>query len=298
MNKQSCEQTCEQSCEQSCSHKWIYVDGVKVCEKCCQEYDDSMDIDDSIFTDTHVFMNLVNGGLVMSGGWNKYNMSSHGKAIQHMCNLNNHNYISRLLYVSTIKIEDIVRKNMLPMDLIQATTNYFKTILDIKNLQTVSRRYNIMQLLSSCFFYATKSLGLNKNHKDVAKYFNLPEKYVTKGIKIFNSYMQNQEVMTMTKNVSINNLFTILDKWLEQLPAINTPFFKQYCKNIITKIFDNNLFFKYSHDRIVATVLYYVSVIQSKNNVLRDIVTITNISEQSILKSYSVMVGYNKYLIY
>ena len=55
----------------SCSHKWIYVDGVKVCEKCYQEYDDSMDIDDSIFTDTHVFMNLVNGGLMMSGGWNK-----------------------------------------------------------------------------------------------------------------------------------------------------------------------------------------------------------------------------------
>ena len=78
---------------------------------------------------------------------------------------------------------------------------------------------------------------------------------------------------------------------------INTPFFKQYCKNIITKIFDNNLFFKYSHDRIVATVIYYVSVIQSKNDVLHNIVAVANISEQSILKSYSMMVGYNKYLI-
>lgn len=283
--------------DDDCVHKWVFVNGVKVCEKCYQEYDDSMEIDDSIFTDTHVFMNLVNGGgLVMSGGWNKYNISSYGKAIQHVCNLNNHNYISRLLYMSTIKIEDIVKKYMLPIDLIQATINYFKTILDIKNLQTESKRYNIMQLLSSCFFYASKTLNLSLNHKNVAEMFGLTEKHVTKGIKIFNNYMQNQSIISMTKNVRIDNLYNILDIFLEKL-SIEDIFFKEYCKQIINKIYDNNIFFKYSHDRIVATVIYYTGKILSKNISTQVICEISNMSGQSILKSYNTLLGYNKFLI-
>lgn len=283
--------------DDECVHKWVFVNGIKVCEKCYQEYDDSMEIDDSIFTDTHVFMNLVNGGgLVMSGGWNKYNISSYGKAIQHVCNLNNHNYISRLLYMSTIKIEDIVKKYMLPIDLIQATINYFKTILDIKNLQTESKRYNIMQLLSSCFFYASKTLNLSLNHKNVAEMFGLTEKHVTKGIKIFNNYMQNQSIISMTKDVRIDNLYNILDIFLEKL-SIEDIFFKEYCKQIINKIYDNNIFFKYSHDRIVATVIYYTGKILSKNISTQVICEISNMSGQSILKSYNTLLGYNKFLI-
>lgn len=283
---------------EECVHKWVFVNGVKVCELCCQEYDDSMDIDDSVFTDTHVFMNLVNGGgLVMSGGWNKYNISSYGKAIQHVCNLNNHNYISRLLYMSTLKIEEIVNKYMLSIELIQATINYFKTILDIKNnLSSVSKRYNIMQLLSSCFFYASKSLNLSLNHKNVAEMFGLTEKHVAKGIKIFNSYMQNQSVITMTKSITIDNLFNILDIFLEKL-SIDDEFFCKYCKEIIQKIYDNNIFFKYSHDRIVATVIYYVGKIHNKNITTQTIHDISNMSIQSILKSYNTLLGYNKFLI-
>ena len=280
-----------------CIHNWVYVNGVKVCNKCYQEYDDSMDIDDNVFTDTHIFMNLVNGGgLMMSGGWNKYNMSSYGKAIQHMCNLNNHNYISRLLYTNTIKLDDIIKQYNLPIELIQATINYFKMILEIKSIQTISKRYNIMQLLSSCFYYAAKSINLNLNHKEIAKMFNLSEKHVTKGIKVFNNYMQNQTVISMLKDTTINNIYKIFDNMVEKL-NINDTFFSNYCKNIIKKIYDENIFFKYSHERIAASVIYYAAKIHNKNISITSIQHIYSISTQSILKSYNILIGYNKFLI-
>lgn len=154
-----------------------------------------------------------------------------------------------------------------------------------------------MQLLSSCFFYASKSLNLSLNHKNVAEMFGLTEKHVAKGIKIFNSYMQNQTVITMTKSVTIDNLFNILVIFLEKL-SIDDEFFCEYCKEIIQKIYDNNIFFKYSHDRIVATVIYYVGKIHNKNITTQTIHDISNMSIQSILKSYNTLLGYNKFLIY
>lgn len=287
-----------------CDHKWIFVNGMKVCEKCCQECDDMVEIDDTTFTDTHIFMSLVNGGgLVMSGGWNKYNMSNYGKSLQHMCNLNNHNYMNRLLYISTLKIEEIVKNNMLSTELIQATINYFKTILDIKNFQQETKRYNIMQLLSSCFFYATKNLKLNYTHKNVADMFGLSEKHVTKGIKIFNIYMQNQSVISMTKDTSINNIYDIVHQFIklldeqEKLNLANDQFFCEYVMTIVQKVFENNIFFKYTHDRVAATILYYVSQIQSKNITLKMLENVSNLSAQSLLKSYNILIGYNKFLI-
>lgn len=287
-----------------CDHKWIFVNGMKVCEKCCQECDDMVEIDDTTFTDTHIFMSLVNGGgLVMSGGWNKYNMSNYGKSLQHMCNLNNHNYMNRLLYISTLKIEEIVKNNMLSTELIQATINYFKTILDIKNFQQETKRYNIMQLLSSCFFYATKNLKLNYTHKNVADMFGLSEKHVTKGIKIFNIYMQNQSVISMTKDTSINNIYDIVHQFIklldeqEKLNLANDQFFCEYVMTIVQKVFENNILFKYTHDRVAATILYYVSQIQSKNITLKMLENVSNLSAQSLLKSYNILIGYNKFLI-
>lgn len=287
-----------------CDHKWIFVNGVKVCEKCCQESDDLLELDDTTFTDTHIFMSLVNGGgLVMSGGWNKYSMSSYGKSIQHLCNLNNHNYVNRLLYISTLKIEEIVQHNILPIELIQATMNYFKTIVDIKNVHQKTKRYNIMQLLSSCFFYAAKDLKLNYTHKIVADMFGLTEKHVTKGIKIFNIYMQNQAVISMTKDTSINSIYDMVQHFIQlldehsHLNIANDTFFCDYVATIVQKVFQHNIFFKYTHDRIAATVLYYVSQIQSKNITLQMIEQVSNLSPQSLLKSYSVIIGYNKFLI-
>lgn len=280
-----------------CNHKWIYMNGIKVCKYCYEEYDDSMDMDDTVFSDTHVFMSLVNGGgLMMSGGYNKYNLSSHGKAIQHMCNLNNHNYMSRLMYVNTIKVEEIVNKYSLPIDMIQATMNFFKTIIDVKNLQSSSKRYNIMQILSSCFFYASKKLNLNINHKQVASMFCLPEKHVTKGIKIFNNYMQSQNFVSMTKDVSLENLYNILTNWLNKL-QIDDDHYCNYNKMILKKIYDNNIFFKYYQDRTIASVIYYTSIIMNKNIILDELCKVSNISTQSILKSYSILQGYNRFLI-
>ena len=161
-----------------CNHEWIFINGMKICNKCFQECTDMLEIDYNAFTDTHIFMNMVNGGgLIMSGGYNKYNMSSYGKSLQHICNLNNHNYTNRLLYISTLKIEEIVNNEMLPIEFIQATINYFKTILEIKQANN-NKRYNIMQLLASCFYYASKKLKYNFNHKMIAKMFNLTEKHV------------------------------------------------------------------------------------------------------------------------
>lgn len=295
---QSCEQDCENECEQECEHNWIFINGMKVCNKCYQEYDDSLEVyDNNVFTDTHVFMNLVNGGgLMMSGGWNKYNISSYGKAIQHMCNLNNHNYTSRLMYTNTLTIEEIVKENKLPIELIQATMNFFKTILDIKNVQPISKRYNIKQLLSSCFFYAAKSINVYITHKDIATMFKMPEKHITKGIKIFNSYMQNQSIISMLKDVTINDLFKILDNMLAKL-NIEDDFFNNYCKNIIQKIYDEKIFFKYCNERIVVAVIYYAAKIHNRNVSIQKIQSIYNISPQSITKSYNILVGYNHFLI-
>lgn len=279
----------------NCDHEWIYINGSKICNKCYQECEDMMEIDDNAYTDTHIFMNMVNGGgLIMSGGYNKYSMSSYGKSLQHLCNLNNHNYTNRLLYISTLKIEEIVNNERLPMELIQATMNYFKTILDIKQIN--NKRYNIMQLLSSCFYYASKNLKLNLNHKMIAKMFNLTEKHVTKGIKIFNIYMQNQSVISMSKQTDINNIYDIINTLLDKL-NIDDEYFIAYCNKIINIVYNNNIFYKYSHIRTATSIIYYVNKMLNYNISLQQLEQLTNLSAQSITKSYNILISFNKYLI-
>ena len=283
-------------CQHECQHEWIFVNGMKICNKCYQECSDMLEIDDNAFTDTHIFMNMVNGGgLIMSGGYNKYNMSSYGKSLQHLCNLNNHNYTNRLLYISTLKIEEIVNNEMLPIELIQATINYFKTILEIKQANN-NKRYNIMQLLASCFYYASKNLKYNFNHKMIAKMFNLTEKHVAKGIKIFNIYMQNQSVISMSKETDINNIYEILNNFIEML-NIDDEYFIAYCNKIVQIVYDNNILYKYSHIRTAITIIYYVNKMLNFDIQLKDLEKISNLSTQSIIKSFNIIVSYNKYLI-
>ena len=130
----------------------------------------------------------------------------------------------------------------------------------------------------------------------IAKMFNLTEKHVTKGIKIFNIYMQNQSVISMSKQTDINNIYDIINTLLDKL-NIDDEYFIAYCNKIINIVYNNNIFYKYSHIRTATSIIYYVNKMLNYNISLQQLEQLTNLSAQSITKSYNILISFNKYLI-
>ena len=108
--------------------------------------------------------------------------------------------------------------------------------------------------------------------------------------------MQNQSVMSMSKETNISNIYEILNNLIEVL-NIDDEYFIAYCNKIVKIVYDNNILYKYSHVRIAITIIYYVSKILNFDIQLKDLEKISNISTQSIIKSFNIIVSYNKYLI-
>ena len=189
-------------------------------------------------------------------------------------------YKERSLYKVFLEIQEICKKNNLPIIII----NEAKSLYSIISKTKISRGSNRKGIIAACVYFACKECKVPRSANEIAEMFSIGTTVMTKGVK------KCQEIIYMNKKNK---------KRLTKSPSIQAnSFIKRFCNKLdleerhteeIIKICDKcmqeNLISENTPPSIAAgCIFYYIKLNEIKDISKKDISTICKISEVTINK--------------
>ena len=145
--------------------------------------------------------------------------------------------------------------------IIEKANDYYKNIIK----ENIYRAKNRTAIVFACVYYAYKSQNEEKNIKDLARNFNLDQKGITKGFKIFNEKFKNRDDKKYTNALDLVPI--ILNKTIENINIENKNNYYKDITLIYNFIINKNYQYSSSSPQSVAAgLVYYYFKYLLKNN--------------------------------
>ena len=167
--------------------------------------------------------------------------------------------------------------------IIEEAKNLYKTLSESR----ISRGENRSGLIASSIYMSCKRNKVPRTAKEIAKIFNLKSTTMTKGCKKF------QDIMKM--NFSSTNAEDFIERFCSKL-NLSTEI-RDICRYIIKKAAELNIISSNTPPSLAAGAIYMCTEITKSNVSKKDISTVCEISQVTLLKCYKKIHEYRSVLL-
>lgn len=167
--------------------------------------------------------------------------------------------------------------------IIEEAKNLYKTLSESR----ISRGENRSGLIASSIYMSCKRNKVPRTAKEIAKIFNLKSTTMTKGCKKF------QDIMKM--NFASTNAEDFIERFCSKL-SLSTEV-RDVCRYIIKKAGELNIISSNTPPSLAAGAIYMCTEITKANVSKKDISTVCEISQVTLLKCYKKIYEYRSVLL-
>lgn len=243
----------------------------------------------------HVFENIVKGSLICSKCGLEILNQLEILNYSYESSVPNYNYFDKSMYT----IEQKLLKNKdFPKDLVKSTVEVYKTFCTFKkNKHLVSLKINNTVILATCFYYVAKDLDRPYIGKEITKIFDISEKRLMKGIKLFSKFVYSCDSNPFKETSLENAIKTPIDinivirRYLELIEVPED--LHDIIYTLVNYFIDKSILYKNTYEAVVFITIAYICYIRGDIVLYKRTMNTIEVSNPTIMKGYKTLCNYN-----